>query len=202
MAVSIGDVFGRLTIIEFSHKDKWYKKYWRCQCQCGNITTVIERCLLNGETKSCGCLCKETRNSFARTHGKSGKKIYAVWYNMITRCEYPKCKSFKDYGGRGIKVCTEWHSSDSFFLWAENNGYQENLELDRKDVNGDYCPENCRFITKKENANNKRNNHYITVQGEIHTLSTWAKIQGCNPSTISERIKRGMVPEEAIFGGK
>jgi hypothetical protein len=198
MKVEVGNSFGRLKVVSFSHKDKYYKKYWNCLCKCGNRTTVIERCLLTGETKSCGCLMNESRRNNRRTHGLSGTKLYFVWRSMLIRCEYEKGKSYKDYGGRGIKVCREWHEPTVFFQWANANGYKEGLEIDRINTNGDYCPENCRFISRNENARNKRNTHSITVNGETKTLSEWARELGCGPNVIAMRLSIGWSPAKAV----
>jgi len=198
----VGKKYGRLTVMEFSHKDKWYHRHWKCRCECGNVTTVLEKFLLKGETRSCGCLMEEARKTNRRTHGLCGTKLYSVWRNMLTRCEYEKGKSYKDYGGRGIKVCKEWHDPKVFLQWAMENGYREGLEIDRKDTNGDYCPENCRFIPQIDNAHNKRNNRLLTVNGETKTMSEWARETGCNITTILERLKTGMAPEKAIRKGK
>jgi len=200
--IATGDIFGRLKVEEFSHKNKWYKRFWKCRCECGSICIVIEKSLLKGETKSCGCLRKETRRDNGRTHGLSGTKLYGVWRNMLTRCEYTRCKSYKDYGARGIKVCDEWHNPEGFFQWAIGNGYREGLELDRINTNGGYCAENCRFIPRIDNAHNKRNNRFLTVNGETKTLAEWARETGCKYTTILTRLKTGMAPEKAIRSKK
>jgi hypothetical protein len=143
---------------------------------------------------------EETRKSGSnrRTHGLYGTKLYGVWKNMLTRCENAKCKSYKDYGGRGITICEEWHDPKVFLQWAIENGYREGLELDRIDTNGGYCAENCRFILRIDNAHNKRNNRFLTVNGETKTMSEWARETGCNITTILARLKTGMAPEKAI----
>lgn len=121
------------------------------------------------------------------------KPWYPSWHAMLDRCENPNVENYPMYGGRGIKVCAEWHDIQEFEKWAEQTGYEPGLTLDRIDVNGDYCPNNCRWATRKEQANNRRNTLYITFLGETHTLSEWAEMLGVNRSTLSSRYYRGKI---------
>lgn len=121
------------------------------------------------------------------------KPWYPSWHAMLDRCENPNVENYPMYGGRGIKVCAEWHDIQEFEKWAEQSGYEPGLTLDRIDVNGDYCPNNCRWATRKEQANNRRNTLYITFLGETHTLSEWAEMLGVNRSTLSSRYYRGKI---------
>ena len=133
------------------------------------------------------------------SHGQAHKPIYSVYYNMIDRCHYPKDHNYKLYGARGIKVCEEWRKDKkAFFDWAFANGYEKGLSLDRIDNNGDYSPQNCRWATNKQQSNNKRTNHLIEINGEIHTISEWAEITGILKSTIRERIVHGW-PKERLL---
>lgn len=117
---------------------------------------------------------------------------------MCNRCSNPKDKFYKDYGGRGIEVCDEWrHNSTAFLEWAMANGYADDLTIDRIDNNGNYCPENCRWATLKEQANNKRK-HTITYNGETHTVKEWASITGLHYATIHKRIKKGLTIKEVL----
>lgn len=118
------------------------------------------------------------------------KPWYPSWHSMMDRCENPNVQNYGLYGGRGIRVCDEWHDIQEFEKWAEQTGYEPGLTLDRIDVNGDYCPNNCRWATRKEQANNRRNTLYITFLGETHTLSEWAEMLGVNRSTLSSRYYR------------
>ena len=122
---------------------------------------------------------------------------------MKNRCYYPKDKEYKNYGGRGIKVCDEWLGEfgfEKFYQWSLANGFQPNLSLDRIDVDGDYEPSNCRWITCKEQAINRRTTHFIMYKGEVHSVSDWAKILGINRSTLSKRINEyGMSLEKAMM---
>ena len=195
-----GQRFGRLTVIR---RDESRKKaaYWLCRCDCGK-EKVVQGChLRSGATVSCGCLHME--NAFKSnwsTHGGSGTRLYAEWIGMKGRCCNKRNKRYPDYGGRGIKVCSEWLDSfEAFREWALANGYQDDLTIERKDVNGDYCPENCCWATQKEQQNNRRNNHYLTYQGRRQTIKQWAEETGINEVAIYSRInKLGWPPERAL----
>lgn len=149
-----GQRFGSLTVIERDFTKS--TTAWKCQCDCGNECVVFSANLTRGHTKSCGCLRLK--------HGQYYQKIYWVWSSMKKRCYNSNHPTFKNYGARGIKVCDEWKNSfQSFYEWAIKNGYESGLKqgectLDRIDVNGNYEPSNCRWVSMKEQQNNKRNN--------------------------------------------
>lgn len=128
----------------------------------------------------------------------SNERLYGIWNNMHDRCENPKNNAFKHYGERGITVCEEWNYYSKFCAWAWNNGYSDDLSLDRIDVNGNYESRNCRWATMKEQANNKRNNKVIEYKGEWLTLAEWSAITSVDKRYISKRLTRGWKPEEAI----
>lgn len=118
---------------------------------------------------------------------------------MRSRCSDPNNQDYDTYGGRGIAVCEEWSSSSSVFVdWAINNGYQPGLSLDRIDVNGNYCPENCRWITQKEQCNNTRRNIMMELNGEVHTMKEWSELLGINYGTLQSRVSRGWPHERAL----
>lgn len=156
-----GQRFGRLVALQhvpYKHTS-FPSGGWRCKCDCGNTVFFTTNALKCGSVKSCGCYAKERTSliKIAQTHGMSRTRIYITWRNMRVRCTNPKDKRWKDYGGRGITVCEEWKNNfKAFFDWAMSHGYEEHLTIDRIDVNGNYCPENCRFITRAENNKKRR----------------------------------------------
>lgn len=125
------------------------------------------------------------------THGKRYTRIYGIWADMKGRCLNPNRPKYVRYGGRGIQVCDEWRNSfASFYAWAMENGYREDLSIDRIDNDGNYCPENCRWITMREQASNKSTNHFITHDGQTLTMSEWARRIGISREVLKDRICR------------
>lgn len=125
-------------------------------------------------------------------HGlfRENPALFNVWQTMIGRCENSNRLKYKDYGGRGIKVCEEWHEAKNFVLWALGNGYEKGLQLDRIDNDGDYCPENCRFVTPKENSRNRRNTKRLTIEGETKTVVEWCEQLGVSQFTVYDWIRK------------
>lgn len=203
-----GKKFGRL-IVMARDKDKVYSSgrkvvMWKCKCVCGKECVVATTSLLNRLTKSCGCLNDEKRKSSETKyiiHGdkcKSSKyrNLYERWLRMKRRCSD---KSNIYYGGRGIDICCEWkYNYINFRNWALTNGYKSDLTIDRIDVNKGYCPENCRWVTNKEQQNNKRNNKLIIYKGEVYTQQQLCDKYNINRKTFNDRLKRGMGIEEAL----
>lgn len=126
-----------------------------------------------------------------KTHMMSNTKIYQVWHTMKRRCTQEKRKDYKHYGGRGITVCDIWLSFENFYEWAIRHGYSEGLELDRIDVNGNYCPENCRFVTRIENIQNRTMTVKTTINGITKPITEWAVIHGISKTTIRSRYNNG-----------
>lgn len=189
-----GQKFGRLSVLSFDHKDeKSRKRFWKCQCNCGNIVIVYQNHLKSGHTKSCGCL--HSRQDINVKHGCCRRKVpkervYKIWAGIKNRCLNDNNQAFSRYGGREISICEEWLNFETFKSWALNNGYKDDLTINRIDVNGDYEPSNCRWATPKEQANNRRNSTLLTFNGETHTLSEWENITGISQKVISSRINK------------
>jgi hypothetical protein len=190
----IGQRFGRLTVIS-EGKTRGYYKYYLCKCDCGNEKEIYEANLRRGLTKSCGCLQKERARKANLIHGHAAKgkktKLYRVWCGMHNRCKCKTNSSYELYGARGITVCDEWKEFLPFYDWAIANRYREGLEIDRIDGNKGYGPDNCRWVTPRENGLNKRNNRLITINGETRTLSEWAEISGINYDLLWYRVHAG-----------
>ncbi len=146
----------------------------------------------NGKSKSCGCLRAEllAKNKPGRKHGLAKTPLYEVHHLMMRRCYEVDSKNYHQYGGRGIKVCEEWHDVTAFNTWAMANGFEEGLQLDRQDNYGSYEASNCHFVSSKANNNNRRDNRLIRYAGKTQTLQQWADETGLNTATIRMRIDK------------
>ena len=203
-----GRVFGRLTVVERvedSVAPSGRKNVmWKCRCECGNEIVARGSHLRNGSTKSCGCLNRELVSTLNKKHGFSGERLYRVWEGIIKRCCNKNDKSYHNYGGRGIKICDEWRFDYiAFREWALANGYDESAPkgectIDRIDVNGDYKPDNCRFVSMYEQSQNKRNTLRFAYNGEDKTLKEWCKEYDLSYKTVRYRLKHGWTFEEAL----
>lgn len=189
--------YNKLLVVERVENTPNGKTQWKCLCDCGKYTIVRGSNLKSGQVRSCGCTRKKSVN---KTHAMSKSSLYRTWNNMKNRCANKKCKSYKDYGARGINVCEEWANSfESFMEWALDNGYEEGLTIDRKCVDLGYFPDNCQWITKGEQAKNRRFNLSIEFNGETKTLQEWCIDLNLNYKRIHNRIhKLGWSFEKAI----
>lgn len=200
----IGKRFGRLTVIEQSDDTEPGRPRYLCRCDCGNERVVRGISLRKGDTQSCGCIKKERAKALSESHIKHGKtktRLYRIWFSMRRRCYKSTSPDYARYGGRGITVCDEWKDSfQAFYEWSVANGYLENLTIDRIDNEGDYSPQNCRWVNAEVQNNNTRRNYYITHDGETLTLAQWAKKCGINKNTLYSRLtKYGWSIERALL---
>lgn len=205
----VGRRFGRLLVIDDLGSEDG-RLYCKCLCECGSVFKTRTDGLVGGGTKSCGCARKEARPKRAKKQNVkkqtvSDERLYSVWTNMKTRCNNERNAMYPYYGGRGIKICGEWLDYSAFKKWAYANGYDENAPrgectLDRVNVNGNYEPSNCRWISTKEQSNNRRSNVLISFSGITQNASQWAAEIGANACTILARKRRGWTDEECLFG--
>lgn len=203
-----GQTFGRLTAISLVRVEPSpVGAIWRCACSCSNFKEVQGNKLR--VTKSCGCLLQEYRHGpkshFPRVHAQSHtdhqppSSLYNTWTGMISRCENPRNPSYRDYGGRGIRVCKRWRKS--FVVFASDVGPKPSPQhtLDRKNTNGPYSPSNCRWATIKEQMRNRRSNVRITFQGQTKTLVEWCELTGLKRGTLNNRLRMGWSVADALF---
>lgn len=193
-----GQQFGRLTVIKEAARHSNGSVRWLCKCTCGNEVIVSRHDLRDGSTQSCGCLQTESRHS-SKTHGERHTRLYNIWASMKQRCCSPSQRNYPYYGGRGIAVCEEWKNFLPFYEWAMANGYRDDLTIDRKNVNGNYEPSNCRWASIDEQRNNTRSNIILKHNGETHTMAEWSKILEISYGALQQRLgKLGWSVEKAL----
>lgn len=206
-----GFTFGRLYVDKYYGKDKDGRIYYWCICKCGNKLLLQGNNLINQSTKSCGCLANEFYNnkellgSFNRKHGDSNTKLYKTWRGILDRIYNKNSPNYPQYGGRGIKICDEWNNKDTgygaFKEWSLNNGYCEDvhdLSIDRIDVNGDYCPENCRWTNNLVQQANRTVSAYIHYDRWVYPISIWSRITGIGKTTLKWRRDRGFSGRDIV----
>lgn len=200
-----GMKFNNLTVIEQAETKilpcGQHKTMWKCKCKCGKETIVSSHALRNNGILSCReCGIKRSAETRKKLDNKN-IRLYHIWNNMRQRCNNPKHNYFKNYGGRGITICDEWSGEkgfENFYKWSMENGYSDELTIDRIDNDNGYSPQNCRWATRKEQANNTRKNKIIEFNGEEKTLSQWADFYGLSQDLLGERLLRGKTMEESI----
>ena len=192
-----GHRFNRLTVIHEAEQRK-NARHFLCKCDCGKENMVALGRLRSGMTKSCGCLHSEITAARNQKHGLCGTRLYRTWGHMMGRCNNPADARYVLYGGRGIKVCDEWQNFHTLYEWAMANGYSHELTIDRKDGDGHYEPNNCRWATWKQQQNNRRNNNVITHKGKTLTLQQWSDATGILAGTIRFRLNNGWTPADAL----
>lgn len=193
----IGVRLGRLLIIKCLGRGKHKRTYWEAICDCGNKTSIETSYIIGKRKVSCGCFGKEQIAIMNTVHGQSKKNKntveYLTWERMTERCRNKNGKDYKNYGGRGIKVCQRWLGKDGFINFFKDIGKRpsNNHSLDRINVNGNYCKDNCRWATQKEQSRNRRNNVWIEYKGKKMIFADWAKYLGCTPPDIRYHLKSG-----------
>lgn len=197
-----GNIYGRLEVIEFSHMEKnGQGAMWKCKCECGNEKIIQARSLTKGHTKSCGCLKSEKNiarfKEMIYTHGGTGTRLHGIWRGMKSRCHSNVPKNIKTYVSHGIVICEEWSDFAIFRKWALENGYQEDLTIDRIDVTGNYSPSNCRWATQAVQQRNRGNNLYLTHNGITMHLMEWAEKVGVKYATLKYRIHKR--PDDSTY---
>ena len=188
-----GQRFGRLVVLHEAERSKIGKIRWLCQCDCGNTVIVQTGHLRSGHTQSCGCRARDIAVKVNTTHGQKHTRLYKIWEGMKKRCYAVNNAAYPHYGGRGITIFDEWRNDFmAFYDWAMANGYREDLSIERNDVNGNYEPENCCWITRGEQTNNTRRTHYITVDDRTQNIAQWSKELGIPRYRIDAAYKRGL----------
>lgn len=165
---------------------------WWCRCDCGSEKSFRGSRLRSGERRSCGCM--------SPTHKYRGvdKSLYSLWLGIRRRCLSKNEPLYRYYGGRGITISKEWGEYRNFL--RDMSPRPVGMWIERVDVNGPYSKENCKWATPREQGRNRRNNRLISINGEAKPLVVWCEIAGRRPNSVSRRLRRGLAPEEAIFG--
>lgn len=197
-----GQRYGKLTVLSLDEERTKRKSYWVCLCDCGNKKTVRGDSLQDNKTLSCGCLKKEQdKVNLTKNHkGRISKsRLYKIWLGMKSRCNNPNSKTYLRYGSKGVKVCDEWnHNFDNFKEWSLNCGYREDLTIDRINPRGNYHPNNCRWASLKDQANNRTSNVYVKDSGSLLTLTQYAKKNKLSYASLQSKHVRGTLNLEVV----
>jgi hypothetical protein len=204
----VGLRFGRLVVLKIAQYEN-RKRYWHCRCDCGTEKTIVGDSLRGGLTRSCGCLTRDLNIVRQTTHGKTHASIYGVWKSMRLRCDAPTNRAYKNYGGRGIKVCDRWRTFENFL--ADMGEPPPGLTIERVDNDGDYAPGNCRWASYREQSRNRQKTYRLTVCGEYLSLPDACEKYGIrNSGYVSNRAKIFNIPvaeaffmilDQAVLGG-
>ena len=196
----LGLAFGKLSVVKESKKrSPGGSVCWECLCECGRLKVINGYLLRKGKTRSCGCLRLGTIRYYK--HGMSKTKEYRAWASMKNRCSNQKHKDYKNYGGRGLRVCDKWVNSFESFIKDMGMRPPGRYTIERIDNNKGYSPGNCKWATFKEQLNNTRRNKLISLEGKTKTLSAWCKDLELNYNTIRSRLRMGWSPEKAFEVG-
>lgn len=196
-----GQRFGRLAVIRYAGMSRHGKSTWECRCDCGSVVTLLGSNMVFGLSRSCGCLEIESKRSVPLIHGHTRghrpTREFRIWANIQQRCLNPQCPTWKRYGARGVTVCERWRSFP-LFLADMGKCPSPHHSIERKDNNGNYEPDNCVWATIIEQANNRSNNHLLTLDGTTLTIAQWAREKGFSGSKIYARLKLGWTVERAL----
>ena len=192
----IGKQFGMLEVVGYAgfvNEGRQKEHYWYCLCDCGHLSKKRQRCLCSGDTRSCGCLGDKVRNEWIASRFRRGPhatKLGVIWRTMKRRCYNLNSKQYENYGGRGILICDEWKDFPAFYTWAISSGYSEGLTIERINNDNGYSPDNCKWVTRKVQANNRRTNRPITFNGVTLNLVQWAEALGITKGSLAQRIDK------------
>lgn len=190
----VGQKFNKLTVVgAVWNGRRWL---WKCSCECGGESVAYPNQVMRGRTKTCGCGKSVTFHDMHFKHGDAGTRLHSIWKGIRNRCG--KNTHSKDYGDRGISVCEEWSDYTVFKEWALSHGYEDGLTIERKDVNGNYCPDNCEWIPPGDQSRNTRKTIIVEHEGRRAPVSVWCDELGLKRSTVYDRIRRGMTPAKAL----
>lgn len=196
----VGKKFNSLTVIEPRHAtlnngtNQWF---WLVKCDCGEERIEKPIAIIKGKIKTCGC-GRLSRIPWNKTHDESHTRLHNIWCGINNRCD-PSHAHTERYGKRGISICEEWKKYENFANWARNNGYKDNLTIERKDVNGNYCPENCTWIERKDQARNRSTTRWVEYQGRKMSLAEACEIAGMPYKQVHWRIQvRNWPVEKAL----
>ena len=191
--------FGRLQVVARSSNNKHNAVVWKCVCDCGNEVFVTGGNLKSGNSRSCGCEKREVNAVLRTTHGEAYTRLYKIYRGIRNRCYNKNVRGYDNYGGRGIIVCDEWLDNYEVFReWALSNGYSDNLTIERRNNDGNYEPDNCRWATYAEQAKNKRNIVYLEKDGVRRTMREWSEIIGISYNNILSRRHKGWSDEKIL----
>lgn len=195
-----GQRFGRLTVLSEASRARDASRQWLCRCDCGTLKVIRQRQLRSGRTRSCGCIRGDSvaRHGYARRGQKPPE--YRTWVQIHSRCNNPNVKGYANYGGRGIQVCSRWSGKAGFKNFLADMGQRpsDKHTIERKDVDGPYSPENCRWATHKEQGANTRRTRLVTYQGETLCISEWERRYGFPRSALQSRLRQGWSMDEAL----
>ena len=201
-----GQKFNMLTAIKYVGNDYGGRSLWLFKCDCGGETIKKATVVKCGKIKSCGCLLNEncrssgfgTTNSYRKTHGMTNTRLHHIWLGILYRCSDKNLKYQARYFVRGIRVCDEWKTFENFYDWSINNGYREDLTIDRIDNDGNYEPSNCRWVDRKAQNNNRSSNHMISYKGETKNVTQWMMTFDSYAQKFYRYLDKGFSDGDAI----